>query len=109
MVLPGRLKLPAYGSPAFIYTAPDAAADIAQQRNAAGAGAFSSSHRQSKIVQLFGHLQWNSAGGVVFGFAPVKGCPVKGAAGTAAQALIDNHFLHLFEFQQPRQEIHRGC
>ena len=109
MILPGRFKLPADGCPAFIYTAADAATDIAQQGDTAGVDAFGSSHHQSKIVQLFGHLQWNSAGGLVFGFTPVKGSPVKGAAGAAAQAHIDNHFVHLFKFQQPRQAIHRGC
>ena len=84
--MPGRLKFPADRCPAFIYTAPDAETDIAQQGDTARVGALGSSHHQSKIVQLFDHLQWNSAGGVVFGFAPVKGSPVKGAAGTAAQA-----------------------
>jgi len=105
MILPGRLKLPTDGCPAFINATPDSAADITQQGDAAWIGAFGSSHYQPKIVQLSGHPQWNAASSVVFGFAPVKRCTVKSAAGTAAQALIDKHFFTCSNFNSPGKRL----
>ena len=99
IVLPGRLELPADRRASFIDTAPHAAADITQKRNTARSRASGTDHHQSKIIQLFGHLQRDPAGGIAFGFAPVKGCTVKGATCATTQTRIDNHLFHLFRFQ----------
>jgi len=99
IILPGRLKLPADRCAPVIDTASHAAADIAQQRAAARSRAFGPDHNQPKIIQLFGHFQGDPARGVVFGFAPVKGCPVKGAACTAAQTRIDKHWFPISRFK----------
>jgi hypothetical protein len=95
IVLPGRLKIPADRWAPFINTAPNAAADIAQQRDASGSSASGPNHNQSKIIQLLGHLQRDPTSRMVFGFAPVKGWPVKRAASTTTQTWIDTHWLHI--------------
>ena len=99
VVLPGRLELSTGRWTAVIDTAPNAAADIAQQCDTTGSSAFGPNHNQSKIIQLFGHLQRDPTNSVVFGFAPVKGCPVKSAACTTTQTRIDAHWLHICRFQ----------
>ena len=100
--LPGSLKLSTDRRTAFIDTAAHAAADIAQQRDTTGSRAFGSNHNQSKIIQLFSHLQRHPTRGVIFGFAPVKGRPVKGAACTATQTRIDKHRLHICRFHSAK-------